>query len=57
VTREDLILSKLVWARDTVSELQLRDVRQLLSGAVDTDYLQKWAAVLGVDSLLEEALA
>lgn len=26
-SREDLILSKLVWARDTGSEMQLRDVR------------------------------
>jgi hypothetical protein len=56
VSREDLILSKLVWARDAASELQLRDVRQLLSGAVDTDYLRRWAPVLGVHSLLEEAL-
>lgn len=56
VSREDLILSKLVWARDSGSELQLRDVRQLLGGAVDTGYLQKWAPVLGVDSLLEDAL-
>lgn len=55
VSREDLILSKLVWARDGASELQLRDVRQLLVGAVDTDYLLEWAAILGVQSLLEEA--
>jgi hypothetical protein len=56
VSREDLILSKLVWARDSRSELQLRDVRQLLSDAVDAEYLNKWAPALGVDSLLEEAL-
>src|ERR1044072_8836867 len=30
VSREDLLLSKLVWARDTGSELQRRDVRSLL---------------------------
>ena len=53
-SREDLILSKLVWARDSASELQLRDVRQLLAGPADTDYLHKWAAVLGVGSLLED---
>jgi hypothetical protein len=56
VSREDLILSKLAWARDSASELQLRDVKQLLSGAVDADYLKRWAPVLGVDSLLAEAL-
>ena len=29
-TREDLILSKLVWAKDSASELQQRDVRSLI---------------------------
>ena len=53
-TREDLILSKLVWARDSESELQRRDVRQLLTGRVDTQYLRKWAPALGVESLLED---
>jgi hypothetical protein len=56
VSREDLVLSKLVWARDSASELQLRDVKQLLAGSVDTDYLREWAPVLGVQSLLEETL-
>lgn len=48
VSREDLILSKLVWARESGSELQLRDVRQLLPGA-DTGYLNRWAPELGVN--------
>ena len=38
-SREDLILSKLDWARDTRSELQLRDVRHLLEAPVDRAYL------------------
>ena len=54
VSREDLILSKLDWARDTRSELQLRDVRHLLEGPLDADYLHRWAAHLGVEQLLEE---
>lgn len=54
VSREDLILSKLDWARDTRSEMQLRDVRQLLEGPADRDYLVQWAARLGVNTLLEE---
>ena len=53
-SREDLILSKLVWARDSDSELQRRDVRQLLAGPVDTQYLGEWAPKLGVESLLED---
>lgn len=53
VSREDLILSKLVWARDTGSELQRRDVRALLGGPLDRQYLESWAQQLGVLPLLE----
>lgn len=51
-SREDLILSKLVWARDADSEQQRRDVRNLLPGA-DMAYLLHWAPSLGVDDLLD----
>ena len=54
VTREDLILSKLVWAHAAQSELQMRDVRQLMGERVDIDYLHRWAPVLGVAELLEQ---
>jgi len=54
VTREDLILSKLYWARDSKSELQLRDVRNLLSSDCDMPYLFSRVENLGVKSLLEE---
>jgi predicted nucleotidyltransferase len=56
VTREDLILSKLYWARDSKSELQLRDVRNLLSSECDMPYLFSRAEDLGVKSLLEEII-
>jgi hypothetical protein len=52
VSGEDLILSKLVWALDSNSELQRRDIRQLLAGAVDLEYIRKWAPDLGVTTLL-----
>ncbi len=55
-TREDLILSKLVWAEPSGSELQLRDVRALLAGGADLGYLRRWAADLGVAGLLEKCL-
>jgi predicted nucleotidyltransferase len=54
VTREDLILSKLYWARDSRSELQFRDVKNLLSSECDMSYLYSRAQNLGVKSLLEE---
>jgi len=56
VTREDLILSKLYWARDSRSELQFRDVRNLLNPACDMSYLYSRAESLGVKSLLEEVV-
>jgi hypothetical protein len=56
VSREDLILSKLAWAKDAESELQMRDVRNLLSGQVDLTYLRQWAPALNVSELLETCL-
>ena len=56
VSREDLILSKLAWAKDAESELQMRDVRNLLSGECDVAYLRQWAPALEVSELLEERL-
>ena len=53
-SREDLILSKLVWAQDSGSEQQLRDVRSLLDGSVDWAYLNQWAPGLGVIAMLSE---
>lgn len=56
VSREDLILSKLYWARDSRSEMQLRDVSNLLAGDNDLEYIRSRAALLGVADLLEEVL-
>ena len=53
-SREDLILSKLVWARDANSELQRRDVRTLLDDSVNWPYIRDWASKLGVSDVLEE---
>ena len=54
VSREDLILSKLVWARDAHSELQMRDARSLLDERLDWAYLDEWARKLGIGQMLEE---
>jgi hypothetical protein len=56
VSCEDLILSKLVWALESNSEMQRRDIHQLLAGAVDLDYIHKWAPQLGVTKLLNELM-
>jgi hypothetical protein len=59
VSPEDLILSKLVWAKDSHSELQLRDVRGVLKiqrATIDRAYLDRWATHLAVDDLLREVV-
>jgi hypothetical protein len=57
VSREDLILSKLFWAKDSKSEMQLADARNLLSTECDMEYLRSRAKTIGVDESLEELLA
>jgi len=54
VSKEDLIISKLWWAKDSHSELQLRDVRNLLATGFDAAYLGRWTRTLGLTTLLEE---
>ena len=56
VSAEDLILSKLDWARSSRSELQLRDVRSVMASqsALDWTYLRVWADRLGLVDLLDE---
>jgi uncharacterized nucleotidyltransferase DUF6036 len=57
VAPEDLILSKLEWAKDSKSQVQLRDVQNLLQSVkkLDRRYLARWAKQLGVESLYREA--
>ena len=57
VSLEDLILSKLCWARDSKSELQLRDVKNLLTVDCDMPYVYDRAEDLGVTELLKTVLS
>lgn len=56
VAPEDLIISKLDWARDTRSQVQLGDVRHLLQSVPNLDraYLEQWIARLDLASLYRE---
>jgi hypothetical protein len=56
ISKEDLILAKLVWAAPTGSAFQLRDVRKLLASGADEPYLREWSAKLGVDALLRRCM-
>ncbi len=58
-TPEDMILSKLVWARASMSEMQLRDVLGIVvtqKERLDRAYLTRWAKSLGVNDTLEKIL-
>ncbi len=57
VSKEDLILSKLHWARDNSSTRQLNDVRNLLATGYDQDYVQQWVQKLNLTAMLTQALA
>jgi hypothetical protein len=56
VSKEDLIISKLSWAKDSHSEVQLGDVKNLLATGYDAAYLQRWTRELWLDTLLKECL-
>src|SRR6185436_19668796 len=56
VSKEDLIISKLYWAKDSHSEFQLRDVKNLLNSGYDADYLESWTRKLELHELLKECL-
>jgi hypothetical protein len=55
VAPEDLILSKLEWSKDSLSDFQLRDVKNLLTSTknLDEEYINKWVQELGLNSVYE----
>ena len=55
VAPEDLILSKLEWARESHSPMQLDDVRNLLRSVkqLDQAYLNRWAEHLGLAAMYQ----
>jgi hypothetical protein len=59
VTPEDLIISKLFWAKDSLSEMQIRDIRNLLKSVknLNTDYINEWVRTLNLDQLFERVLS
>lgn len=52
MSKEDLILSKLEWARDSLSERQLNDVENLPASGVDQEYLKAWSQKLNLTDML-----
>ena len=56
VSKEDLILSKLHWARESASQRQIADVENLIATGCDTDYLKAWSAALNLTDMLTRVL-
>ncbi len=56
VSIEDLIISKLIWYKESESEMQLKDIKNLLKENPDLKYLKEWCFKLDLAELLEEAL-
>lgn len=55
-TAEDLVISKLDWARDTHSEMQLKDISNLLKiKKLDKEYIEKWVDTLNLKPLYAKA--
>jgi hypothetical protein len=51
VAPEDLVISKLFWSKDSLSDFQLRDVKNILVSTKNLDelYIEKWVETLGLD--------
>jgi hypothetical protein len=60
ITTEDTILSKLLWARESHSEMQRKDVLKILeyqAEVLDMNYLKEWAKTLDVEDDLNDCLS
>ena len=53
-TKEDLIIAKLDWSRDSRSEMQIRDIANLTSHEYDSNYVQTWMNRLELSTIWNE---
>jgi hypothetical protein len=56
VSPEDLILVKLDWAKESYSEIQLKDVQNLITSVKDLDwaYINKWIQILNLNEIYNQ---
>ena len=57
VSSEDLVISKLTWAKDSHSEMQLKDVANLMGTVdnLDMEYMGRWIQELGLEKIHKKA--
>ena len=53
-TKEDLMIAKLNWARDSHSEMQIRDIANLSYDTYDSTYVTNWIKSLGLSEIWSE---
>lgn len=53
-TKEDLIVAKLNWGKDTHSEMQIRDIANLTKQEYDSDYVDGWIGRLALQEIWNE---
>lgn len=51
VSKEDLIISKLHWVKDSHSDMQIRDVQNIVATGYDKAYVLSWLKKLDLESL------
>jgi hypothetical protein len=50
-TKEDLIVAKLNWARDSFSEMQIRDIANLTMSEYNSSYVTYWIEKLRLNEI------
>ncbi len=56
VAIDDLIISKLFWAKDSLSEIQIKDIVNLMKVDFDLEYVKKWCVQLNLEDILRRVL-
>jgi hypothetical protein len=56
VSVEDLIISKIIWMKDSGSEMQKRDIVNLLTAEIDPNYLETWLMKLELLEIYRETI-
>lgn len=57
ISAEDLILAKLLWAKDSHSEMQFKDIKNLIMTVnnLDSRYIERWISKLNLGKIYKEA--
>lgn len=56
IGKEDLIISKLNWAKTSHSEMQIRDIASMIRNGYDKEYVDLWIEKLGLQDIFRKCL-